>query len=132
MTDRSATDQELAKEALLWDGGKLTPAGWSDAPEAVPRTGESVPISIRLPRQMITILKEFAGRDGIGYQVLIKRWLDDRIRHEYGRRNRVVRLVNPVIVFQAAAFLPASSQKLTEEDGQEEMGKIASRLHLSK
>jgi len=31
---------------------------------------------------MLEILKEFAGRSGNGYQVLMKRWLDERIRQE--------------------------------------------------
>ena len=78
----------LAREARLWDERKLTPAGWSDAPEAVPAAKRSVPISIRLPQPMVTILKEFARRAGIGYQVLMKQWLDDRIRQEGQKRNR--------------------------------------------
>ena len=85
MTEKRKTDEELAEEARLWDSGKITPAGWEDAPEAVPRAGESVAISIRLPRLMVEILKEFAGRAGIGYQVLMKRWLDERIRQERER-----------------------------------------------
>jgi hypothetical protein len=82
MTETRATNEELAKEAILWDSHQLTPKGWEDAPDAVPRPKESIQISIRLPRQMIEILKEFARRQGIGYQVLIKRWLDERIRQE--------------------------------------------------
>jgi hypothetical protein len=31
---------------------------------------------------MLTILKAFARREGIGYQVLMKRWLDERISEE--------------------------------------------------
>ena len=31
---------------------------------------------------MVTILKEFARRQGIGYKALMKKWLDDRIREE--------------------------------------------------
>ena len=31
---------------------------------------------------MLDILREFARRKGIGYSVLIKKWLDDRIREE--------------------------------------------------
>jgi hypothetical protein len=83
---KSATDQALAEEAKLWDERKLTPADWHAAPDAVPRAAESMPISIRLPCQMVTILKELAQRAGIGYQVLIKQWLDERIRHESQRR----------------------------------------------
>ena len=57
---------------------------WEDAPEAVPRAAESSPISIRFPKKMIAILKEFARREGVGYQALIEKWLDDRIRKESG------------------------------------------------
>jgi hypothetical protein len=79
---------DLAGEARLWDERKLTPAGWKDAPEAVPAANRSVPVSIRLPQPMVAILKEFARQAGIGYQVLLKRWLDDRIRHESQKRKR--------------------------------------------
>ena len=40
------------------------------------RARESTQINIRLPCQMVEILKEFARRAGIGYQVLMKRWLE--------------------------------------------------------
>jgi hypothetical protein len=87
MSDKVRKEEELAKEAKLWDEGTLTPAGWEDAPEAVPRSQESVAISIQFPRQMVHILQEFARREGIGYQVLLKRWLDDRIRLEQQRHH---------------------------------------------
>ncbi len=32
-----------------------------------------------MPTKMLTVLKEFARREGVGYQVLLKAWLDDRI-----------------------------------------------------
>lgn len=88
MTERmrkptSASD--LAKEARNWDTGALSPRDWHDAPDAIPNVGRSTPISLRVPTQMLTLLKEFARREGIGYQVLMKRWLDDRIRVERGR-----------------------------------------------
>jgi hypothetical protein len=118
MSEKRPTDDELAEEALRWDSGELTPSGWTDAPEAVPREKESVAISIRLPRRMVAILREFARRSGIGYQVLMKRWLDDRIRQEHERvkaeiararaeeasRPSVIRLVSPTLVSQAASF----------------------------
>jgi predicted DNA binding CopG/RHH family protein len=88
MKSKMATDQELAEEAKSWDERRLTPAGWQDALEAVPRVEESIAISIRLPRQMLTILKEFASRAGTGYQVLMKRWLDERIRKEAQQRRK--------------------------------------------
>ncbi|MBI2378911.1 MAG: hypothetical protein HYV07_33255 [Deltaproteobacteria bacterium] len=34
---------------------------------------------------MLLVLKKFARREGVGYQVLMKRWLDDRIRAEAKR-----------------------------------------------
>jgi len=104
MTDEPrepATRDELAEEAAAWTDGRLTPEGWCDAPEAVPRAAESKAISIRLPLTMLQLLRGFAEREGIGYQVLIKRWLDDRLRAERERlrrqqreRLRVVRLAS--------------------------------------
>lgn len=77
-----ASPEELVREAREWDSRVQTPAGWTDAPEAVPRSAVSKTISVRVPDQMLATLKEFARREGIGYQVLMKRWLDDRIRKE--------------------------------------------------
>src|SRR5437870_3670778 len=118
MTEKRATDEELAEEARLWDSRQITPAGWEDAPDAVPRAKESTQINIRLPRPMVEILKEFARRSGIGYQVLIKRWLDERIRHErehirqeqerlrreQAQRPPIIKLASPTFVSQAAVF----------------------------
>jgi predicted DNA binding CopG/RHH family protein len=120
MTEKRMTDEELAEEARRWDKRELTPAGWEDAPEAVPRAKESTQINIRLPLQMVEILKEFARREGIGYQVLMKRWLDERIRQERERfrqeqerlrrereraqRPPVIKLVAPTFDSRAAAF----------------------------
>jgi len=86
MTEKRMSNEELAEEARRWDGREVTPAGWVDAPEAVPRANESMQINIRLPIKMVEILQEFARRAGIDYQVLMKRWLDDRIRQERERR----------------------------------------------
>lgn len=77
-----ASREELEREAEDWDRGVLTPRDWQDAPEAIPRVGASTSISLRVPNDMLAILKAFARRQGIGYQVLLKRWLDDRIRDE--------------------------------------------------
>jgi predicted DNA binding CopG/RHH family protein len=117
MTERRMTDEELTEEARRWDEREVTPNGWEDAPEAVPRAKESVPISIRLPRPLVGILKEFARREGVGYQVLMKRWLDERVRQEHkrlqdarrreellARRKTTVRLVSPTIISTAATF----------------------------
>lgn len=65
-----------------WDAGTMPRDGWYDDPEAIPNIGKSTAISLRVPTDMLTILKEFARRERIGYQVLMKRWLDDRIREE--------------------------------------------------
>ena len=77
-----ASDERLAREAEQWDSGVLEPSEWMDAPEAVPRQGAATPISIRIPTRMLKIMKAFAKREGIGYQVLMKQWLDDRINEE--------------------------------------------------
>lgn len=84
------TDEELAKEAAAWDSRQITPSGWEDAPDAVPRDKESVVTSIRLPRVMVDILMEFAARSGVSYQVLMKRWLDERLRQEQERLQQQV------------------------------------------
>jgi len=78
----------LAQEASDWDARRRTPAGFEDAAEAVPRAGEATAISLRMPTALLTLLKKFAEREGIGYQVLIKRWLDDRVREERDRSDR--------------------------------------------
>lgn len=75
----------LALEAAQWDERQLTPAGFTDSPEAIPNASQSVAISIRMPNQLLELLKKFAKREGIGYQVLLKRWLDDRLRAELAR-----------------------------------------------
>jgi len=120
MTEERTSNEELAEEAKRWESRQSTPAGWEDAPDAVPRAKESTQINIRLPRPMVEILKEFARRAGIGYQVLMKRWLDERIRQERERirqeqerlrrerelaqRPSIIRLISPTFISQAAAF----------------------------
>jgi hypothetical protein len=120
MNENRATDEELAEEARRWDSREVTPAGWEDAPEAIPRAKESTAISLRLPVQMVAILKEFARRFGIGYQVLMKRWLDERIRQERERLRKeqerlrrereraqlppLIKLASPTFYSQAASF----------------------------
>ncbi|MBI4331421.1 MAG: hypothetical protein HY673_09090 [Chloroflexi bacterium] len=80
-----SSEQELEREAREWDSGARSPRAWIDAPDAVPRAGAATPISLRVPVPMLRILKAFAERQGVGYQVLIKRWLDERIRAEWDR-----------------------------------------------
>lgn len=88
MSSKKDKDAMLAAEARAWANGELDPKDWQDAPETIPRYGDSVPISIRIPKKLLTILKEFAAREGIGYQVLMKKWLDDRVRQEALRVQR--------------------------------------------
>ena len=73
---------KLAAEVAEIESGEWWDKNWYPSPQAVPRSGESQSITIRMPKGMVTILKAFAEREKIGYQVLIKRWLDDRIRQE--------------------------------------------------
>jgi hypothetical protein len=75
----------LAAEAAEWDSRHRTPSGFTDDAEAVPRAHEATAISIRIPTALLALLKQFAEREGLGYQVLIKRWLDDRVRLERER-----------------------------------------------
>ena len=82
MKNNLSNEKQLAKEARDWDERTMNTSGWEDAPEAIVRSGESKAISIRLPALMIEVLKGFAEREGTGYQILIKRWLDERIRSE--------------------------------------------------
>ena len=58
--------EQLAREAAEWDERKRTPAGFRDAPEAIPRVARSVAISIRMPGDLLELLKRFAGREGVG------------------------------------------------------------------
>jgi len=78
----------LAQEAADWDARRRTPTEFEDTADAVPRVQEATAISIRMPNALLRVLKKFAEREGIGYQVLIKRWLDDRIREERDRMRR--------------------------------------------
>lgn len=77
----NAMAEKLA-EAARWNKGAVEAGQWVAAPEAIPRARESELISIRMPTKMLGVLRAFAQRRGIGYQVLIKQWLDDRIREE--------------------------------------------------
>lgn len=61
------TPEELAAEA----------AEWEKEAEAL-----FTPISLRMPNDLLLIIREFARREGVGYQVLIKKWLDDRAKEE--------------------------------------------------
>jgi hypothetical protein len=82
---RKASAEELGAEVQKWESGAYADESWRDAPEAVVRQSESVSVSIRFPKQMLEVLRVFAEREKIGYQVIIKRWLDERIAQEYER-----------------------------------------------
>ena len=77
--------EALAREASDWDARRRTPGEFEVAADAVPRAQEATAIRIRMPNALLAVLKKFSEREGIGYQVLIKRWLDDRIRDERER-----------------------------------------------
>src|SRR4051794_10750450 len=127
MTDKRMTDEELAREAERWDKREVTPHEWPDAPERVPRAGESVAVSIRLPKRLLGILKEFARRQGTGYQILMKRWLDDRVRQEYQQlrwARHPVQLMTPTITHQAAAFDARGVGRISPEGGLDEFGRL--------
>src|SRR5712691_354459 len=122
MSEKRMTEKELAEEARRWDSGELTPAGWEDATDAVPGAKASEAISLRLPKPMLAILKEFARRHGIGYQVLIKRWLNDRILQEREKRRAasegpscfVIAFALPLMISQAASFDGRSVNRLPD------------------
>ena len=135
--EKRPTDAELAEEARRWDTREITPAGWEDAADAVPRAGESVPVNIRLPKKMLALLKEFARREKIGYQVLMKRWLDDRIRDERERRQApspppvsglqmtILRLNTPMMYSHAASFDARAVKRLPDEATTDAFGRLA-------
>lgn len=82
------TTVDLAKEAARFtfeknfdrDGVWVEAAPDDDVREA------AIAISLRLPGRQLQLLKELARREGIGYQTLMKRWLDDRLREELTAR----------------------------------------------
>ena len=89
---------DLEAEVEAWDEGRFAKDSWEDAPEAVPARAESVAISIRLPAAMLDVLRAFAARSGVGYQVLMKTWLHERIaaeRAELAARARSRRAPTP-------------------------------------
>jgi hypothetical protein len=131
MSHQRLTDEELAREAQRWDNREVSPAEWIDAPDAVPRAKESVAISLRLPVKMVAILKEFARRERIGYQVLMKRWLDERIREERDRLfgdRRTIRLAGPEVVYRPVVFHLYSASRLSEGAVRDETGQLAEKV----
>lgn len=117
-TYKPAKAEDLEREARDWDLRVSDPRGWTGAPEAVPRVRSCASISLRIPVEMQTIIKAFAKREGVGYQVLMKRWLDDRIRQERDKltQQHVVKLREPRMIALAAAFSLLEEQVLTKEE----------------
>ena len=115
---RPPSNEELAGEARRWDAGEVDTRGWREAHEAIPRAASSTLISIRVPAQMLGVLKAFAQREGVGYQVLMKRWLDERIRRERDAlaARQPVSLYQPEFISVAVAFSPADDQILEEPE----------------
>ena len=108
MSDRNDSAAQLGEEVRKWDSGQIDPRGWTDAPERVPKQKESVSITVRVPSRMLEILKEFARREDIGYQVLMKRWLDDRIRVERDKLlegRKAIQLHRPHVEVLAASWI---------------------------
>jgi predicted DNA binding CopG/RHH family protein len=75
--------ETLASEAKAWDERRIDPKTWDNVPRMTALSGETEAICFRLPKDTITILKEFAKRKDIGYQTLIKMWLDEKILELY-------------------------------------------------
>jgi hypothetical protein len=69
---------------------------------------------------MIAILRAFAEGEGVGYQVLMKRWLDDRIKQEREElaARQLVKLRSPKFYSIAAAFSSEETQVLSEPEAE--------------
>lgn len=69
-------------EAERWLRLLRTPTSLKDAPKAIPRIKETTELRLRFPKTLALILTEFARRKSVSLPVLVKEWLDDRIREE--------------------------------------------------
>ena len=114
INQKRTSSNDLEIEARNWDLRVLTPEDWHDAPEAIPQAAASTMISLRMPIQMLTILKAFAQRQGVGYQVLLKRWLDERIRKERDilAKKQVVKLSGPRMFAVSVSMQPEQDQEV--------------------
>ncbi len=120
------TSQELEQAASDYRSDKDFDRG----SKHVEISGPTTPISIRLPDRMLEILKEAASCRGIGYQTLLKQWLDDRIRQEVAgsRPNQETEAqaldIARLIVAEAVAGLEERlgdfSQRLASVEGMED------------
>lgn len=80
MKDNPIDREALAEEARKWDDGEIDFSEWEDAPEAIPQRYEH--ITLNIPKKMFDVLTAFARRDGMDFRAVIRKWLDERIRHE--------------------------------------------------
>lgn len=60
----------LAQEAADWDSGRLTPAGWQDAPEAIPRMHVTEMSFDDLDKRLSKLLKEDGAKTTKAYERL--------------------------------------------------------------
>ncbi len=66
-----------AKNRALW---KETDASKARAPEREKWLAEhTTPITIRMPNQLLELIKAAAAVEGMGYQTLIKKWLQQHL-----------------------------------------------------
>lgn len=72
--------EQYRKETLAWVSGEWDPKDWTDSPKSAPE-GHAV-VNLRVSPKLLEILREFARREGIGIEALIKYWLTDRIIDE--------------------------------------------------
>lgn len=79
---KPASNDALAEEARLWDSGALSPAGWLDAPDAIPRNAESAIVSARVSKRTLAALSALAKREGVSRGALVSRWVDERVIEE--------------------------------------------------
>jgi hypothetical protein len=113
----SALQRDRARRARLWGEGKLSGKDWLDDSRAIPHLRESEQISIRLPKRLLTLLRTLAKRRSIGYQILLKDWLDDRAREEARRelgRSTGLTAETRLLVLKAAASLGVQPERLKD------------------
>lgn len=70
----SAEDDDYPLK-VLWVEGE-------DAPEAVPRHAEATAVTLQLPTEWLNVIREFANRKRVSPEVLMARWIDERVRAE--------------------------------------------------
>lgn len=110
---KQPSKKELAEEAIAWDAGAVRTEGWKQVPEAIPQAKAATAISIRLPAAMLDVLKAFAEREGVGYQALIKRWLDDRIKEERKKLGKPSQRAFVSLSAEDAAELQEAAERVT-------------------